>query len=745
MLLYTRLAPPKEPKRRSRAGCTHCKEKKKKCDEKRPECSRCTEHGVSCVYETIKPRKRRKGDLAPSTISTTVDSQPNSRPTYLPEARRLSTASFDSSVYSVAHSTYSADGDRTAFRGRGRLLSMTDFEDPIILSPTVDSNFDRVSLVDFSPVSFEAPSQDNLDPSLKDGEETAPEDKEGHEEGRPNPAVILGYPHQRHGTAGALIIPPRGSSSAAPGTTLHPHLSMIAPSPVASPLVEFHPPAFEEFSDRPNRRALVDHFCNVLSHLIVFREESGNPFQQLVLPLTQKSSPVMNAIYALASAHLEYRGVENQEKSIVFHNRAIQGLARLISLNNKANRNEILAAIMLLVYYEVLVQKGRSNIVHGHLKGALTVMCTNTEPSDATSVFLERAFRFYDVITALSNGTAPLSVAPAPGCLLPFPPLGAPTTSPLSTIDTLLGMATTLWPIIHRLSGLLSLKNELEKEIQANAMSTKIAVLRMESESTAQAIEAALLQWRPHLPPGFVPDEKEMNDPTYIIHNPTSSPPADSDDAVKNNVDGRDQPTPTADTTSGRPILTINTDLPTPAHIAMTPKERGRIHSILHNALAYRHSALVYLYRTIYAHRRSHPAVQTHAHLSLMHCVATVCHAGPMGALLWPLFVAACEAVSPEDRELAKRAFTATRKRQGMMNIERAWDIVQEVWRRADTIEEELDKFDDKVKGETEKSVVADGLAAAALGGPTSSHVSPAPAELWRQVSVDMGVNIVFG
>ena len=62
----------------------------------------------------------------------------------------------------------------------------------------------------------------------------------------------------------------------------------------------------------------------------------------------------MNSIYALASAHLEYRGVDNAEKSLVFHNRAIQGLAQLIVQNDKSNRNEILAAIMLLVYYEVV-------------------------------------------------------------------------------------------------------------------------------------------------------------------------------------------------------------------------------------------------------------------------------------------------------------------------------------------------------------------------------------------------------
>jgi len=62
----------------------------------------------------------------------------------------------------------------------------------------------------------------------------------------------------------------------------------------------------------------------------------------------------MNALYALASAHLEYRGVDNVENSLSFHNHAIQGLARLIENNGKVNRNEVLATIMLLVYYEVV-------------------------------------------------------------------------------------------------------------------------------------------------------------------------------------------------------------------------------------------------------------------------------------------------------------------------------------------------------------------------------------------------------
>jgi hypothetical protein len=148
-------------------------------------------------------------------------------------------------------------------------------------------------------------------------------------------------------TSNALVVP-------AQNRAVYPDLAMIAPVPVTSPRLEFVGPVFAEFSDRQNRRVLVDHFCSVLSHLIVFREEFGNPFQQLVLPLCKKSPAVMNAMYALASAHLEYRGVQNVEKSVYFHSQAINGLASLIDNGKKVQRNELLAAIMLLIYYEVV-------------------------------------------------------------------------------------------------------------------------------------------------------------------------------------------------------------------------------------------------------------------------------------------------------------------------------------------------------------------------------------------------------
>lgn len=120
-----------------------------------------------------------------------------------------------------------------------------------------------------------------------------------------------------------------------------------------------------------------------------------------------------------------------------------------------------------------------------------------------------------------------------------------------------------------------------------------------------------------------------------------------------------------------------------------TVAESTYLRSVVANAMAYRHSAFVYLYRTIHAYPRGHAQVQSHSQRGLLHCVDAISHAGPMGALLWPLFVSACEAVHDEDREQARRAFDALDKHQGMTNIGRAWEIVQEVWRRADILDGE--------------------------------------------------------
>ena len=217
--------------------------------------------------------------------------------------------------------------------------------------------------------------------------------------------------------------------------------------------------------------------------------------------------------------------------------------------------------------------------------------------------------------------------------------------SPLDAVDTLLGLSTGLWPIIHRLSHLLSFKESLETAL-ANGQLSEATVLRTELENTSQAIELALTNWKPTLTP--------------------KSPSLDADDRLAK--DDKTAPISVEDT---------------------------RMQTILNNAEAYRNSAFVYLYRTIRSHSRGHIMVQKHAHLSLLACsnvvrLAEECQDGPMSALLWPLFVAACEAMTDDDRALAMEGFGGTERRQGMNNIARAWEVVQEVWRRSDQGEEDV-------------------------------------------------------
>lgn len=307
-------------------------------------------------------------------------------------------------------------------------------------------------------------------------------------------------------------------------------------------------------------------------------------------------------------------------------------------------------------------------------------------PLQNTSSHRLQAFRFYEVISALSFGTAPLTNPPA-GSRVAAPPAPKPA-SQLGDVDTLLGMASTLWPILHKLSTLLALKRELESapspsadaDADADADAARIAALQSEFETSAYAVDVALKRWKPNLPPQL-----------HVVSSEEAGAYAGEDihDAEGN----------------------------------ATASQRAHLQSVLNNALAYQHGAIVYLHRTIYGHSRRHALVQRHAHIALTHCVATVRNGGPMGALLWPLFVAACEAVTPGDRDLARQTFAALGQRQGMLNIERAWFIIEEVWRRADTAEE---------------------FAKASQGGGGTLPIFKGR-DLWRRVSEEMGVTIVFG
>ncbi|KAJ9224538.1 transcriptional regulator family: Fungal Specific TF [Paecilomyces variotii] len=75
--------PTRRPHSKSRLGCTQCKRRRIKCDEKTPRCGNCIKHNIDCVY-TLSPVNRRLLTQSASTPQSSVGS-PNS--VSLPEAQ----------------------------------------------------------------------------------------------------------------------------------------------------------------------------------------------------------------------------------------------------------------------------------------------------------------------------------------------------------------------------------------------------------------------------------------------------------------------------------------------------------------------------------------------------------------------------------------------------------------------------------------------------------------------------------
>lgn len=395
-------------------------------------------------------------------------------------------------------------------------------------------------------------------------------------------------------------------------------------------------PPYSEYTSRESQRGLLDHFCNVLSHLIVFKEDSGNPFRQLVLPMARKSPPLLNAIYAISSAHLEHRGLQVEERALDLHSKALQGLAGLIAHKDEGNRDEVLAVIILLLYYEVdsrnqriirrmlifdqIVRSGSSTVLNSHLRGALSIMRERRTKRGSTSAFLERAFRYFDVASALSFGSSPMSGTILVPTAQDF--VSVHDRSPMASVDTLFGLVADLWPIIHRLASLVDVKRSLDKEERQSPGHDKANNMRADFETNTNSIELALQQWIPKLPPSVVTIEN--------------------------------------------------------------PADDSRLQSILNNAEAHKQACFVFLYRMTLSYPRSDPKVQTPTKQTLQACLRVVIFSGPMATLVWPLFTAACEAVEDVDRNVARTVFRHLETRQGMNNIVTAWEVCEEVWRRSD-------------------------------------------------------------
>ncbi|KAI9701102.1 MAG: hypothetical protein M1836_001771 [Candelina mexicana] len=478
MLIYHRPVPAKIPKRRSRA------EKKKKCNEERPQCDRCQERGLKCEYEPVKPRKRRRTMSAleqESRPATSVPGQPKGLMRDRIQALRHDSSSGSSILSASPTPPLPALAGEYEWSDSGRSA----------FSPSsVSSCSDPIQDLD---ATLPLPPLDPLERFTNEGlglKASSPHHTNGH--------THEDYDEEIPTTRDLLGSAPARTRSA------YQDLSLIAPPLHGSP-IDFGSPPFMEFSEKPSRRALMGHFCNVLSQLMVFKEDAGNPFRQYLVPMAASSAPILNALLAISSAHLEHRGFQTEERALDLHSASLQGLARIIADNDKSNRDEVLGVIMLLVYYEV-IQSGSSIVLNSHLRGALSIMRGRRSKHGPTSAFLEKSFRYFDVICALSFGTSPLSgsIAPSPN----DEPFSPHESSAMSAVDTLFGLFGDLWPIIHRLSHLYSLKQKLEKAESPE----KAADIRHEIDTSAPTLELALHQWTPKFSASLAPSESPVED-----------------------------------------------------------------------------------------------------------------------------------------------------------------------------------------------------------------------------------------
>ncbi|OLN96420.1 hypothetical protein CCHL11_00685 [Colletotrichum chlorophyti] len=598
--------------------------------EERPQCLRCIQAGVVCIYEPIKKRKRRTS-TKPAETQESVGSDDSSSPTGIADLQ----TSPDTSVFTPPDPLQSSteltlspptSANSCISVSMGSILPLCEeFDDSFDNGPDYGTN--DVYDGDFTLVTDMPPCQKSANVSFPLTLSTMEGSLQSTDDSFFSASLDVGWNDPTWSTA-------------------------------SSPLLTLLPPVFPGAPDCPENTGLLEHYTKVILPTMGFKEGADNPYEQHILPLSHRSSAVRNAIYALASAHREYTGLETTEGSACFHERAVAGLSAIIEEGD--GFEEALATIVLVLQYDLLMQQSLPNLTYNHLQGAWHIMSAIPSPKPTSVEFFEQVFRYFDVLNALTNGTSPVFTAPSSNRA--YSPGGSPPPISFTGIDPVLGMADDLWPTLHRLGELVGMKRELQSAM-ATGQTSKFAVLRAEYQTTYKAIERALESWSPILPLGFT------------LVNRVVDGPEDSSEA-----------------------------------------ELANIRWITSTALAYRQSALVYLYSTISEYPSAHELVQRHSQAALWHCAASVSHGGTGLSMLWPLFFSACHAICSRDRGLVRQAFTAFGSKKGPVNTEKPWAVILDVWRRMDM----------RAYGKAK----------------VGSEACP---DLWKQVAADMKVGIVFG
>jgi hypothetical protein len=154
---------------------------------------------------------------------------------------------------------------------------------------------------------------------------------------------------------------------------------------------------------------VVDHFSSVFSHLPAFQGQNTPRFgSSSISTKPQTTPPVLEILLAFSCSQFEQQhGVQNEETSLYFHSRALQGLIELLDNIWEGNAEEILCTIMLLVYYEIvsvtllkpsdviltvkqLVRPSDAKVVDDHLGAAIMILNSQFIPSTPATSLLKR-------------------------------------------------------------------------------------------------------------------------------------------------------------------------------------------------------------------------------------------------------------------------------------------------------------------------------------------------------------------
>ena len=106
--------------------------------------------------------------------------------------------------------------------------------------------------------------------------------------------------------------------------------------------------------------------------------------------------------------------------------------------------------------------------------------------------------------------------------------------------------------------------------------------------------------------------------------------------------------------------------------------------SLFYVAEAYRSAAWIFLSRNIDQQDRRSSDVQEAVDIVLKNCELAISCKGPLLALLWPFFTAACEATTCDQRAIVLNVFGTLKSRWGFSNIFNAAEICSKTWAHYD-------------------------------------------------------------